>query len=82
MRPNEPLGSSTRMRRADRWYLLGLCTFAVVAFHPAWREPQFANISLFGWLMAALMVLSPMAALALFLRERRGSRRGHEVGSQ
>ncbi|TPV93039.1 MAG: hypothetical protein B7733_22490 [Myxococcales bacterium FL481] len=60
-----------RMRRADLWYLVALGAFAAVSFHPGWREPQLAGISLFGWLMATLMVVSPIAALTLFLRERK-----------
>ena len=59
------------MRSADRFYLSGLCLFAAVAFLPLFREPQVAGVSVFGWLMAALMVISPMGALALFLSERR-----------
>ena len=62
------------MPRGDRWYLVALILFSVIAFLPWWREMYVAGMSVFGWLMAILMVFSPTVALLLFRWERkRGS---------
>ncbi len=55
------------MPRGDRWYLLAILLFAVVL--PWSHRIQVAGMALFGWLMAALMVVAPVVAL-LRLRER------------
>ena len=59
------------MSRGDRRYLLALAVFSVIAFMPWWREMYVAGMSVFGWLMAILMVFSPAVALLVFRRERR-----------
>ncbi len=57
------------MPRGDRWYILVILVFAVVSFLPWSHSIQVAGMALFGWLMAALMVVAPVVAL-LRLRER------------
>ena len=59
------------MAKSDGWYLFALVLFAVVAFLPWWRETYLAGMSVFGWLMAILMVFSPAIALVLFRWERK-----------
>ncbi len=56
------------MRRSEALALLFLIVFSIVSFLPAWREVQFAGMSLFGWLMAALMLISPLLMLLVFGR--------------
>jgi hypothetical protein len=58
------------MPAAERWYILALLLFSVVSFLPWWRDLEVGGLAAFGWLMAALMVLSPALALLLFTRER------------
>lgn len=65
------MSNSFPMLKGDRWYLLALLVFSVLAFLPWWREAFLAGMSVFGWLMAALMVLSPAGALLVFRLERR-----------
>jgi len=59
------------MSTGDRRYLLALVVFSVIAFMPWWREMYVAGMSVFGWLMAILMVFSPTVALLVFRQERR-----------
>ena len=61
--------------RGDRLYLLVIVLYSVVAFLPWWREVSWGGMSGFGWLMAALMVLSPLIAALRLLRGRRGGGR-------
>ncbi len=62
------------METADRWYLIAITLFAIVAFMPWARSVEVGGKSLFGWLMAALMVFSPAIALAqLIIRKNRGN---------
>lgn len=61
------------MDRAESLALLFLVAFSVFSFLPVWRSQEVAGMAVFGWLMAALMVLSP--ALALFVFGRRASPR-------
>jgi hypothetical protein len=52
----------------DLAFLVGLVGFAVVAFLPWSRGLMVGNMAALGWLMAALMILSPVVALLrLFL---------------
>ena len=57
------------MPRAEARALLALVVFATVAFLPAWRTIEIAGMAMFGWFMAALMLLSPALALYVFLRK-------------
>jgi len=57
--------------RVDEAMALGfLVLFSVVSFLPVWRSVEFAGMAMFGWLMAALMLISPAVALFVFLRKR------------
>ena len=57
------------MRRGEAKVLLVLIAFSAFSFLPMWRSVEFAGMAMFGWLMAALMVLSPTLALYIFLRK-------------
>lgn len=59
------------MERREAYALLFLVAFSAFSFVPAWRETEIAGMAVFGWLMAALMVVSPALALLVFLRGRR-----------
>jgi hypothetical protein len=56
--------------RGDRRYLIAIFVFAFLAFLPWSRDIQIAGMALFGWLMAALMIFSPVIALVRLWRER------------
>ena len=58
------------MSGAEAASLLVIIGFSVVSFLPPWRTLEIAGMAVFGWLMAALMVLSPALALFVFLRGR------------
>lgn len=49
--------------RGDRWFILSILAFAVVAFLPWTHTIEVAGMALFGWMMAALMVVAPIVAL-------------------
>lgn len=59
------------MGRGEVATLAFLIVFSVFSFLPVWRTAEFAGMAVFGWLMAALMVISPALALAVFLFTRR-----------
>ena len=63
------------MPSGDRWFLLAIITFAIIAFLPWMQEIQISGMALFGWLMAALMILSPAIALIRLLRQNRMSKK-------
>ena len=65
------------MRRGEGATLVFLVAFAAFAFVPAWRTVELWGMAVFGWLIAALMIVSPAIALATFLAER-GRHRGRE----
>ena len=58
------------MRRSEAATLGFLIAFAAFAFVPAWRTIELWGMALFGWLVAALMLLSPALALATFVAGR------------
>ena len=62
-----------RMHKSELWFLVSLILFSAASFLPMWRDIYVAGMSLFGWWMAALMILSPMGALLVFLYERKRS---------
>ncbi len=66
------------MRRGDVVYLVLVIVFAVVSLLPWAREVDVGGMVLLGWLMAALMVLSPVIALVRIARERRERQDGSE----
>ncbi len=57
------------IRRSEAWVLIALVSFSIVSFLPIWRTKIVAGMAMFGWLMAALMVLSPLLALYVFMRK-------------
>ncbi len=59
------------MAKGERFALLFLILFAAASFTPAARTIEFAGMALFGWLMVALMVVSPILTLWIFRRGRR-----------
>lgn len=63
------------MPSGDRWFLLTIITFAIIAFLPWMQEMQISGMALFGWMMAALMILSPAIALIRLLRQNRMSKK-------
>jgi hypothetical protein len=63
------MGSFFSMRRREARALVVLIAFATVSFLPPWRSIEVFGMALFGWFMAALMLLSPALALYVFLRK-------------
>ncbi len=55
------------MRRAEAAVLLFLVAYSAFSFLPVWREIVVAGIAVFGWLMVALMLISPALTLLVFL---------------
>ena len=65
------------MDSGDRWYLLVITIFSVLAFMPWARTVEVGGMALFGWVMAILMIFSPAIALIqLFIRRKRGENSG------
>ena len=50
-----------------------LMAFSALSFLPVWRHLEVAGMAVFGWLMAALMVLSPTLALVALVVGRKRS---------
>jgi hypothetical protein len=61
------------MAKTERFALLLLILFAAAAFVPRARSLEVAGMALFGWMMAALMVISPILTLWAVRRGRRRS---------
>lgn len=61
------------MHRREAATLAFLIAFAAFAFVPAWRTAELWGMAVFGWLIAALMVLSPTLALVTFVFGRSGN---------
>ena len=59
------------MPSGDRWFLLTIILFSVISFLPWIQEIQISGMALFGWMMAALMILSPAIALIRLIRQSR-----------
>lgn len=59
------------MSRGETATLVFLILFSAVSFLPVWRTLELAGMVIFGWLMAALMVISPALAMTVFLVKRR-----------
>jgi len=60
------------MGRGEASTLVFLILFSAFSFLPLWRTLEVAGMATFGWLMAALMVISPALALTVFVIKRRG----------
>ena len=56
------------IRRGEGATLLFLIAFAAFAFIPSWRTVEVGGMAVFGWLIAALMLISPALALVAILR--------------
>lgn len=59
------------MERSEWVALTFLLLFSAFTFLPVWRTVEAGGMVMFGWLMAALMVLSPALAIFMFVRDRR-----------
>jgi hypothetical protein len=59
------------MPSGDRWFLLTVIIFSIIAFLPWMQEIHLSGMALFGWMMAALMILSPAIALIRLIRQSR-----------
>ena len=66
------------LRRGEGATLVFLIAFAAFAFIPEWRTIEMGGMAVFGWLIAALMLISPTLALVTILRRDRtgGARAG------
>lgn len=62
------------MARREGATLVFLIACAAFAFIPAWRDLEIGGMAVFGWLIAALMLISPTVTLVAFLRRRGDSR--------
>ena len=58
------------MARGEKLTLVFLLLYSAVSFLPLWSSFEVAGMVAFGWLMAALMVISPALALVVFLRKK------------
>ena len=56
------------MRRGEAPVLPFLITFAVISFLPIWLTIELGGIAVFGWLMATLMLASPILTLLVIRR--------------
>jgi hypothetical protein len=59
------------MPSGDRWFLLAIILFSAIAFLPWMQKIQVSGMALFGWMMAALMILAPAIALIRLIRQRK-----------
>ena len=59
-----------QMDRSEAAVLLFLILYSALSFLPVWRTIEVAGMVVFGWLMAALMVISPALALVVFMAKR------------
>ena len=66
------------LRRGEGATLVFLIAFAAFAFIPEWRTIEVGGMAVFGWLIAALMLISPALALVTILGRDRteGARSG------
>ncbi len=65
-------GSFFPMARGERLALAFLILFSAFCFLPVWRELELLGMAVSGWLMAALMLISPVLTLWVFGRRGRG----------
>ena len=59
------------MARGERSALLFLILFSAVCFLPVWRSLEVAGMALTGWMLAALMAISPILTLWVVRSARR-----------
>jgi hypothetical protein len=60
-----------QMAKAEALLLVFLIVMAVTSFLPMWRTMEIGGMAVFGWLLAALMITSPLLALLVFRRADR-----------
>ena len=71
------------LRRGEGATLVFLIAFAAFAFIPRWRTIEAGGMAVFGWLIAALMLISPALALVTILRrDGRGGTGGGAGGDE
>ena len=58
------------VKRGDLAFIVILLLFAFVSFLPWSRDSAWAGMDMLGWMMAILMVLSPVIALIRLRQER------------
>ena len=63
------------MGRGEIPVLPFLIIFAVVSFLPIWRTIEIGGMAVFGWLMAILMVASPVLTLLVIRRSDKAERK-------
>ena len=68
------------MRRREGLTLVFLIAFAAFAFIPAWRTVEFGGMAVFGWLIAALMLISPTVTLFAFRQRGPNAPAASEAG--
>jgi type VI protein secretion system component VasK len=56
------------MGKCEKLMLVFLIVMAVISFLPMWRTMEIGGMAVFGWLLAALMIISPLLALLVFRR--------------
>ena len=61
------------MGKGEALMLVFLILMSVISFLPMWRTMEIGGIAVFGWLMAALMIASPVLALLVFRRSDRAA---------
>lgn len=60
------------MAKGERLTLAFLLLFSATSFLPAWRGLQILGVAVSGWMMAALMLISPLLTLWVLRAARRG----------
>ena len=68
------------LRRGEGATLVFLIAFSAFAFIPQWRTIEAGGMAVFGWLIAALMLISPALALATILRRDENGGAGAGAG--
>jgi len=63
------------MGRGEKIVLPFLITFAVISFLPIWRTIEIGGMAVFGWLMAILMVTSPVLTIIVLRRSDKVERK-------
>lgn len=56
------------LRKSEKIVLTFLITFAAISFLPVWRTIEIGGMAVFGWLMATLMLISPILTLLALRR--------------
>jgi len=54
------------MPRGERRALAFLLVFSAASFLPAWRHLEVLGVAVSGWMMAILMLISPLLTLWVF----------------